>query len=95
MGAKNGDGKDAGTATAGEPRFDELLTRLRGLVEKLEGGNLPLEDSLQYFEEGMDLCRRGSSVLDQAEKKVEMLLSGPDKPTRTAPFDAGDGGSEL
>ena len=57
-------------------RFEEILARLRGLVERLEGGNLALEESLRAFEEGMELCRRGTVILDGAEKKVETLLGG-------------------
>jgi exodeoxyribonuclease VII small subunit len=71
-------------------RFEEILTRLRGLVERLEGGNLPLEESLRAFEEGMELCRRGTVILDGAEKKVEMLLGGGGAP-RTAPFETPEG----
>jgi exodeoxyribonuclease VII small subunit len=70
-------------------RFDEILGRLRSLVERLEGGNLPLEDGLKFFEEGMDLCRRGAEILDKAEKRVEVLLSTAGGNARTAPFDAG------
>ncbi len=72
-------------------RFDDILTRLRALVERLEGGNLSLEDSLQSFEQGMELCRRGSAILDAAEKKVEVLLAGPPGANRTAPL-PGSGG---
>jgi exodeoxyribonuclease VII small subunit len=68
-------------------RFDELLGRLRALVERLESGNLPLEDSLRSFEEGMDLCRRGAAILDGAERKVELLLGGAPGATRTAAFE--------
>ena len=67
-------------------RYEEILARLRGLVERLEGGNLPLEESLKAFEEGMELCRRGTAILDGAEKKVETLLTGAGAP-RVAPFD--------
>ena len=78
-----------------QEKFDELLGRLKGVVEKLEGGNLSLEDSLKFFEEGIDLCRRGASILDTAERKVEVLLQGASGSggARTAPFDApgGDG----
>jgi exodeoxyribonuclease VII small subunit len=73
-------------------RFDDILTRLRSLVERLEGGNLSLEDSLQSFEQGMELCRRGASILDAAEKKVEVLLAGPPGANRTAPLPAANGG---
>lgn len=74
-----------GTVTA--ERFDEILLRLRGVVDKLETGNLPLEDSLRFFEEGIELCRRGASILDSAERKVEVLLSGSGETPRTAPFE--------
>ena len=73
-------------AEAAPERFEDILGRLRGIVEKLEGGNLPLEDSLRAFEEGMELCRRGTVILDGAEKKVETLLAGG----RTAPFEHED-----
>ncbi len=69
---------------AAPERFEDILGRLRGIVEKLEGGNLPLEESLRAFEEGMELCRRGTVILDGAEKKVETLLAAG----RTAPFEA-------
>ena len=68
-------------------RFDEVLLRLRALVERLESGNLPLEDSLRFFEEGMELCRQGAAVLDKAEKRVEVLLAGAGGNVTTAPLD--------
>ena len=64
-------------------KFEDCLTRLEQIVSALETGNLPLEDSLRAFEEGMELCRRGSVILDGAEKKVETLLAAG----RTAPFE--------
>ena len=83
----------AARATDTSERFDDILTRLRSIVERLEGGNLSLEESLSSFEQGMELCRRGAAILDAAEKKVEVLLSGPAGSTRTAlpgVFAAGD-----
>ena len=77
------------SAEAAPERFEEILARLRALVERLEGGNLPLEESLKSFEEGMELCRKGAAILDGAEKKVELLLGvaqGSGAP-RTAPFE--------
>ena len=62
-------------------RFDDILTRLRSLVERLESGSLPLEEGLRCFEEGMALCRQGTQVLDQAEKRVEVLLAAPNGET--------------
>ena len=80
-------------ANAATERFDEILTRLRGVVDKLETGNLPLEESLKFFEEGIALCRRGATILDSAERKVEVLLSTSAGAARTAPFEtpSGDG----
>jgi exodeoxyribonuclease VII small subunit len=76
------------TPEPAEPaRFDDLLARLRALVERLESGNLPLEEGLRYFEEGMELCRQGATVLDKAEKRVEVLLASASGRAATAPLD--------
>jgi exodeoxyribonuclease VII small subunit len=57
--------------------FDQVLERLKTLVDKLEHGSLSLEESLRTFEEGVALARRGHAILDAAEKRVEMLVRGP------------------
>jgi len=57
-----------------EEKFEEALKRLEEIVQKLEGGDLSLEDSLKYFEEGVRLSRFLSRKLEEAEKKVEILL---------------------
>jgi exodeoxyribonuclease VII small subunit len=82
--------KDAPAAGPAPERFEDILVRLRGLVERLEGGNLPLEESLRAFEDGMELCRRGTAILDGAEKKVETLLGSTAAP-RIATFDSPEG----
>lgn len=83
--------EDKPAKPAGEPeRFDEIVVRLRALVDRLEGGNLPLEDSLKLFEEGMELCRRGGDILDKAERRVEVLLSTAGGTPRTAPLAEGE-----
>lgn len=70
--------------------FDEVLERLRSVVTQLEQGNLGLEDSLRVYEDGVGLARRGHTLLDSAEKRVELLLRvGQDGP-ETAPFEAAD-----
>jgi exodeoxyribonuclease VII small subunit len=58
-----------------ELTFDLILTRLREAVERLESGDLSLEQSLAVYEEGVALARRGQAVLDHAEKRVELLVS--------------------
>ncbi len=56
------------------PKFEECLQRLESVVQQLERGDLPLEQALKLFEEGVglsDSCRR---ELEEAEGKVEILL---------------------
>ncbi|MGN6108979.1 MAG: exodeoxyribonuclease VII small subunit [Kofleriaceae bacterium] len=62
-------------ADLGEPGFDQILARLREVVTRLESGELTLEQSLQIYEEGVQLARRGQQLLATAEKRVEILVS--------------------
>jgi len=57
------------------PAFEEILNRLSTVVERLESGDMTLEDSLALFEEGVRLSRLGTVRLDEAERRVERLLS--------------------
>jgi exodeoxyribonuclease VII small subunit len=54
--------------------FESALSRLSEIVERLEGGELPLEESLKLFEEGVRLARTAEARLEAAEKRVEELL---------------------
>jgi len=57
------------------PGFEEALKRLTAIVERLESGDLSLEQSLSLFEEGTRLSRTSQAKLDAAEKRVEELLA--------------------
>ena len=81
---------DAASAAPTEAAFDQILERLRAVVDRLEGGALTLEQSLAAFEEGVLLTRRGAEILDAAERRVEVLLRGEDGAIRTAPFESED-----
>ena len=59
---------------ASELSFEAALDRLEAIVDRLEGGELPLEDSLASFEEGVRLSRALSEQLGSAERRVERLL---------------------
>ncbi len=72
--------------------FDEVLAQLRSIVERLEGGNLTLEQSLAAFEEGVRLSRTGARILDAAEQRVEILLRDEGGAERAVPFGNGGGG---
>ena len=62
-------------ADAPDLGFDAILVRLRDVVQKLESGELSLEQSLAVYEEGVQLARRGQQLLASAEKRVEILVS--------------------
>src|SRR3954454_17684558 len=73
-------------ADAAEPGFDAILSRLREVVQKLESGELSLEQSLAIYEEGVGLARKGQQLLASAEKRVEILVSAAGG-VETVPFD--------
>ena len=54
--------------------FEESLARLESLVEKMESGDLSLEDSLKTFEEGIKLTRECQQALKTDEQKVNLLI---------------------
>ncbi len=67
--------------------FEQSLTDLQDLVERLENGELSLEDSLTAFEQGVRLTRDCQAALAQAEQKVQILMER-DGELEEAPFDA-------
>jgi|GEM_PF-308750 len=68
--------------------FEDALKRLATIVTTLERGDLPLEESLRLFEEGVGLSRATQERLDGAQKRVEQLLGFErDGRARTAPFE--------
>ncbi|MCC5859454.1 MAG: exodeoxyribonuclease VII small subunit [Ectothiorhodospiraceae bacterium] len=69
------------------PDFEQALKELEGLVERLEQGELTLEESLKSFERGIELTRRCQQALQAAEQKVEILTS-KDGDARVEPFPA-------
>jgi exodeoxyribonuclease VII small subunit len=58
--------------------FETSLRELERIVEKLEEGDLPLEDSLKLFEDGVRLSRECQERLNQAERRIEVLLQDED-----------------
>ena len=70
-----------------EIKFEDALTRLEEIVERLEEGDLPLEESLSAFEEGIKLSRVCAKLLNEAERKVEILTKGEDGQLIAEPFE--------
>ena len=62
------------TRKAKSPDFEQALSDLEGVVERLEHGDLPLEEALKQFERGIELARSCQVSLKHAEQKVEILL---------------------
>ncbi len=54
--------------------FESAMKRLEEIVQILENGNLPLEESIKIFEEGMELIKFCTAKLEEAERKVTILL---------------------
>ena len=59
-----------------QPDFEKALAELESLVENLERGELPLEQTLKQFERGIELTRSCQKALQAAEQRVEILLAG-------------------
>ena len=74
------------------PDFEKSLAELEQIVERLERGELSLDESLQQFERGVQLTKSCQTALKQAEHKVELLLrkTSNSDDRATAPFDMDD-----
>jgi exodeoxyribonuclease VII small subunit len=72
--------KETKAAEGSEPTgtFEEMMERLEALVERLEEGNLSLEDSIRSFEEGVALVKKCGAVLSVAEKRIQELTRAED-----------------
>lgn len=76
--------------------FEESLKQLEAIVGKLERGDLPLEESVRLFEEGVRLSNACKSDLEAAEGKIEILLKQKDGSHKSEPFPPADASaSEL
>ena len=78
---------DPGTAEA----YDAVVARLEKVVAELESGSLGLEASIEKFAEGVRLANEASRKLDEAERRVELLVRNADGSEGAVPFDP-DGG---
>lgn len=67
-------------------RFEESLQKLERIVQKLEQGELTLEDSVKLFEEGMYLSTACQQELDAAEGRVQQLVARRDDELKAEPF---------
>jgi exodeoxyribonuclease VII small subunit len=59
-------------------KFEDGLKKLEGIVKILDNGNIPLDEALNLFKEGLSLTKDLSKRLDEIEKKVEVLIKKED-----------------
>ena len=81
------------TRSADTPDFEKSLAELEQIVERMEQGELSLDESLKQFERGVALARSCQTALQQAEQKVEILLrkqGSSDQDTQVVPFTVDD-----
>ncbi|MGE4319099.1 MAG: exodeoxyribonuclease VII small subunit [Deferribacterales bacterium] len=68
-------------------KFEDKLKKLETIVEKLENGDLDIEENLRLFQEGMKLGKDCRRMLDEIEQKVSRVLSADGDDVKTEPFD--------
>jgi exodeoxyribonuclease VII small subunit len=73
--------------------FEESLRKLQAIVEKMERGDLPLEEAVESYTEGMRLAQACHQKLEEAEARVRMLLKDTEGDWKAVPFDASPGGT--
>ncbi len=69
--------------------FEKALAELESLVQRLERGDVPLDEALRTFERGIALTRQCQACLQAAQQRVEILLKRSGEPV-VQPFDAGE-----
>ena len=73
-----------------EMSFEDALRALEDVVRKLEGGEVPLDQSIELYERGEKLRAHCQARLDAAQARIEKIVAGRDgRATGTVPFDAG------
>ncbi|UCG13598.1 MAG: exodeoxyribonuclease VII small subunit [Deltaproteobacteria bacterium] len=76
--------------TKKKEKFEEALQKLEAIVAQMEEGDLPLEETLKAFEEGVRLVKFCTGKLDEAERKVEKLIRDQAGKLQTTPFTEAD-----
>ncbi|MHC4592684.1 MAG: exodeoxyribonuclease VII small subunit [Planctomycetota bacterium] len=75
------------TAAVGPASFEQSLQKLEDIVQRLEEGNLPLDESLRLYEEGIGAFRRCQELLEEADLKVRRLVETVEGQLKEEPFE--------
>ncbi len=81
-------------AALASPSFETALEQLEGTVARLEEGEMPLEEALELFESGVKLSRQCSATLEEAERRIEILVAdrGLGEDSAAVPFESEEDG---
>ena len=71
--------------------FEQAIQQLKGIVDKIEQGEIPLQDSLEQYEKGMALIKHCRDILQKAEKRIEKISqeeppASPPEPDNSEPL---------
>ncbi|MBI1371238.1 MAG: exodeoxyribonuclease VII small subunit [Phycisphaera sp.] len=83
------DRSEADTADAAALRFDQAIEKLQDIIDRIESGQVPLEDSLEQYAQGMQLVHRCRTILNSAEQRIATLTEQYDGKLK-----ATDGGAD-
>ena len=83
---EKGAGKAGGDDSKSRQSFEQALERLESIVDRMEAGELSLEESINAYEEGVQIAGFCSGKLDEAERRVEILAKQADGKSTAAPF---------
>ena len=72
-------------------KFEDAISELEDIVSKLENGELSLEESIEYFQKGIELSKYCSEKLDEVEKRISILIEDEQGRVREEPLEVGDG----
>ena len=75
-------------------KFEDALNKLEEIVHRMEAGDLSLDESLRAFEEGIKLVRLCSKKLEEAERRIDLLVKNEQGDPALIPFSAEEGDNE-
>jgi exodeoxyribonuclease VII small subunit len=78
----------------GKEKFEEAMEKLEEIVRRMEAGEMTLDESLKAFEEGIKLSRLCAKKLDEADRRVDLLLRQQEGELVTKPFEGEERESE-
>jgi exodeoxyribonuclease VII small subunit len=67
--------------------FEEAIKELEAIVDKLEKGEIPLDESIEYFQKGMELSKYCTQKLNEVEKKISILIENEKGEMKEKPFE--------